>query len=188
MLYILENAVLCDHAQTFTKMYDSKLHFCNRLKSEIPTKISEEAWAVMRQSAFHWSMPAKSFYIYVTITMKCCRCNISKDHRLFKNIFTNTVSANVSLLDSGLFWFFLSVVFFPVKADPHYWLQKSRCDPVLIPECLQIEPISISCFSSQGFPSSGTTSTKHSGSEWILWSNGALRWVSLRANAGLSCT
>lgn len=42
MLYTFENTVLYDHGQTFTQMYDAKLRFRNRLKSEIPTKMSGE--------------------------------------------------------------------------------------------------------------------------------------------------
>lgn len=111
------------------RLLDSKLCFCNRLRSEIPTKISEEAQVVMRLSVFHWSIPDKSCYIYVNVTMKWFHLSISKDHRLFKSIFTNTISNRVFLLGSGLSFLggrrgrevgWLVGVFFPLKAGLHY--------------------------------------------------------------------
>lgn len=101
------------------------------LKVRFPqTSVEKEAWAVMRQSAFHWSVPAESFCIYVTITMKYCHLSISRDHRLFKSIFTNVIINSVSLLERGLLG---GVSFFPLKAGLHYWLQKRKCNlvPVL---------------------------------------------------------
>lgn len=119
-----------DHAQTFTQMYDSKLQFCNRLNGEIPTKsVEREARAMSRQSAFRWSMPAESFCVCVTVTMKCCRLTLRKDHGLFKSLFTNIISGSTPLPERGLWEF---VVFcqllLPPKAGLHYWLQKSKCN------------------------------------------------------------
>lgn len=104
------------------------------LKVRFPqTSVEKEAWAVMRQSAFHWSVPAESFYIYVTITMKCCHLSISRDHRLFKSIFTNVIINSVSLLERGLGGGVGGCVsFFPLKAGLHYWLQKRKCNLVPI--------------------------------------------------------
>lgn len=168
-----------EQAQRLTQCV-TKLCFCYRLKSEVPT---ENDWRKKPEQGEHNQCflvyASRVFSCLMTVLMKC----ISQYQSLFSGILTNIISDAVSLLESAGFFSFSC--FFLLKAGICYWLQKNKCSLGLI---LLLSACTLSPFQSRFRVRDFDFQLPHPRKSMELAVRSALRGASLLAGAGLNCT